>query len=219
MLKDFHRTAKNDEEATTQVLLAGLDLEASSNCYLALINLVRSGEKTGDAIADMLFGLTNPSAKLPFSFPRSVGHLPVFYNHLPTDKGFYRRPGSPNNPGRDYVFSSPAPLWPFGYGLSYATFEYLDARLSSKQLHPDDTLSIEVTLENTGYKAGKEVVQVYVRDIVSSVVTPVKQLKAFAKPFLQAGETKKIVLELPIQELALYDINMQKVVEDGEFEI
>ncbi len=134
MLKDFHRTAKNDEEATTQVLLAGLDLEASSNCYLALINLVRSGEKTGDAIADMLFGLTNPSAKLPFSFPQSVGHLPVFYNHLPTDKGFYRRPRSLNKPGRDYVFSSPAPLWSFGYGLSYTTFEYLDARFSSEQL-------------------------------------------------------------------------------------
>ena len=72
------------------------------------------GEKAGDAIADMLLGNINPSAKLPFSFPQSVGHLPVFYNHLPTDKGFYRRPGRPNEPGRDYVFSSPAPLWSLG---------------------------------------------------------------------------------------------------------
>ena len=177
------------------------------------------GEKAGDAIADMLLGYTNPSAKLPFSFPQSVGHLPVFYNHLPTDKGFYRQPGSPNRPGRDYVFSSPDPLWAFGHGLSYTTFEYLNADLSARYLQPTDTLIIKVSLKNTGKRAGKEVVQLYVRDIVSSVVTPVKQLKAFAKPLIKPGETKEVVLKLPIQELALYDIRMKRVVENGEYEL
>ena len=177
------------------------------------------GEKAGDAIADMLLGNINPSAKLPFSFPQSVGHLPVFYNHLPTDKGFYRRPGRPNEPGRDYVFSSPAPLWSFGHGLSYTTFEYLNAHYSAELLHPSDTLIVSVSLKNTGSVAGKEVVQLYVRDVVSSVVTPVKQLKAFSKPFLQPGEMQTVVLKLPIQELALYDLSMKKVVEEGEYEI
>lgn len=177
------------------------------------------GEKAGDAIADMLLGNINPSAKLPFSFPQSVGHLPVFYNHLPTDKGFYRRPGRPNEPGRDYVFSSPAPLWSFGHGLSYTTFEFLNAHYSAELLHPSDTLIVSVSLKNTGSVAGKEVVQLYVRDVVSSVVTPVKQLKAFSKPFLQPGEMQTVVLKLPIQELALYDLSMKKVVEEGEYEI
>jgi beta-glucosidase len=178
------------------------------------------GEKAGDAIAAMLFGDTNPSARLPFSFPQSTGHLPVFYNHLPTDKGFYHQPGSPGKPGRDYVFSSPAPLWAFGYGLSYTSFEYLDMQIShSGQLHPSDTLTVKITLKNSGAKAGKEVVQLYFRDQVSSVVTPVKQLKAFAKPFLLAGEIQTVELRLPVQEFALYDINMKKTVEEGEFEL
>ena len=177
------------------------------------------GEKAGDAIAAMLTGKTNPSARLPFSFPRSVGHLPVYYNHLPTDKGFYRRPGRPGHPGRDYVFSSPDPLWAFGYGLSYTVFEYVDARLSSVSLHPSDTLTVQVTLKNTGGRDGKEVVQVYIRDVAGSVVTPVRQLKAFAKPFLKAGETQTVALKLPVQEWALYDLKMQRVVEAGEFEI
>lgn len=93
---------------------------------------------------------------------------------MPTDKGFYRRPGRPNEPGRDYVFSSPAPLWSFGHGLSYTTFEYLNAHYSAELLHPSDTLIVSVSLKNTGSVAGKEVVQLYVRDVVSSVVTPVK---------------------------------------------
>jgi beta-glucosidase len=178
------------------------------------------GEKAGDAIAAMLFGHTNPSARLPFSFPQSTGHLPAFYNHLPTDKGFYHRPGSPGKPGRDYVFSSPAPLWAFGYGLSYTSFEYLDMQVSpAGELHPSDTLTVQVTLKNSGPTAGKEVVQLYFRDVVSSTVTPVRQLKAFAKPFLHAGETQTVELRLPVQEFALYDLHMNRIVEAGDFEL
>ena len=103
--------------------------------------------------------------------------------------------------------------------MSYTTFEYLNAHYSAELLHPSDTLIVSVSLKNTGSVAGKEVVQLYVRDVVSSVVTPVKQLKAFSKPFLQPGEMQTVVLKLPIQELALYDLSMKKVVEEGEYEI
>lgn len=177
------------------------------------------GERSGDAIADMLFGNTNPSAKLPFSFPQSVGHLPVFYNHLPSDKGIYKRPGAPNKPGKDYVFSSPDPLWAFGYGMSYTNFKYLGTELSDSVFHAADTVTIKVKVQNTGSRDGKEVVQLYVRDIVSSIVTPVKQLKDFKKPFIKAGETATVTLTLPVAELALFDLNMKRVVEPGDFEL
>ncbi len=177
------------------------------------------GERGGDAIAEMLFGKTNPSAKLPFSFPQSVGHLPVYYNHLPTDKGYYNQPGSPSKPGRDYVFSSPDPAWSFGHGLSYTSFEYLNVKFSDTILNPSDTLDIEIRIHNSGTKKGKEVVQLYVRDLVSSVVTPVKELKAFDKPSIQAADTATVILKLPISELALYNLKMKKVVEPGKFEI
>lgn len=177
------------------------------------------GERSGDAIASMLFGDTNPSAKLPFSFPQSVGHLPVYYNHLPTDKGYYRQRGSIDKPGRDYVFSSPDPLWAFGHGLSYTTFSYLDVALSDSVLHETDTLRIRLKVRNTGTRDGKEVVQLYVRDLKASVATPVQQLKDFSKPFIAAGETGEVTLTLPMPELALYNVDMERVVEPGDFEI
>lgn len=177
------------------------------------------GERSGDAIADMLFGETNPSAKLPFSFPQSVGHLPVYYNYLPSDKGYYRKRGSPDKPGRDYVFSSPDPLWAFGYGLSYTTFDYSNVVLSDTILHATDTLKIKLRIYNSGTRDGKEIVQLYVRDLKSSVVTPVQQLKGFSKPFIRAKETETVILTLPISELALYNSQMERVVEPGDFEI
>lgn len=177
------------------------------------------GECGGDAIANMLFGKINPSGKLPFSFPQSVGHLPVYYNYLPTDKGYYHKPGSPKQTGRDYVFSSPKPLWAFGYGLSYTTFKYLNAELSSKTLLFADTLKVKVKIYNAGMRDGKEVVQLYVRDMLSSVVTPVKQLKAFAKPFIKAGDTATVILKLPVTDLAFYNLEMKDVIEPGNFEI
>lgn len=177
------------------------------------------GERGGDAIADMLFGKTNPSAKLPFSFPQSVGHLPVYYNYLPTDKGYYHQRGSIDKPGRDYVFSNPDALWSFGYGLSYTNFKLSDIAFSDTVLGIHDTLKVKLKVNNTGAKDGKEVVQLYVRNLGGSVVTPIKQLKDFAKPFIAAGGNELVNLKLPISELTLYNINMKKVVEPGDFEI
>jgi beta-glucosidase len=177
------------------------------------------GEQGGNAIAEVLFGKVNPSGKLNVSFPQSVGHLPVFYNHYPSDKGYYHKRGTPENPGKDYVFSSPDPLWAFGTGLSYTSFEYKAMSVSKTSFSAGESCMIEVTVRNSGPVDGKEVVQLYVRDKVSSVATPVQELKRFEKVFIRAGETVKVRFDLPMSELALYDADMRRVVEPGEFEL
>jgi beta-glucosidase len=177
------------------------------------------GEQGGNAIAEVLFGKVNPSGKLNVSFPQSVGHLPVFYNHYPSDKGYYHKRGTPENPGKDYVFSSPDPLWAFGTGLSYTSFEYTAMSVSKTSFSAGESCTIEVTVRNSGPVDGKEVVQLYVRDNVSSVATPVRELKRFEKVFIRAGETVKVRFDLPMSELALYNADMKRVVEPGEFEL
>ena len=178
-----------------------------------------AGEQAGTALAELLFGDCNPSGRLPVSFPQSVGHLPCYYNHYPTDKGYYNRKGSPDKPGRDYVFSSPASLYAFGYGLSYTQFAYEDIELSAREVFPSDTLTVRVRVANTGSRAGQEVVQIYVRDLVSSVATPVKQLAAFRKVSLQPGTSQTVSLRIPVSELSLRNAQLRRVVEPGEFEV
>lgn len=177
------------------------------------------GEQGGNAIAEVLFGKTNPSGKLNVSFPQSVGHLPVFYNYYPSDKGYYKKRGSIDSPGKDYVFSSPDPVWAFGTGLSYTTFEYEKLSISKESFNSNETCHIEVTVKNTGAVDGKEVVQLYVDDKVSSVATPVHELKRFEKVFIKAGESVKVKFDLPMSELALYNVDMKRVVEPGQFEL
>lgn len=178
-----------------------------------------AGEQQGNSIADILFGDVNPSGKLPVSFPQSVGHLPVYYNHLPTDKGFYKKQGAVEKPGRDYVFSSPDALWSFGYGLSYTKFSLANFSVSKEHFNLTDTIELKLDVSNEGNVYGKEVVQVYVRDMVSSVLTPVKELKAFAKIGLSPSQTKQVMLTIPVGELYLYNKNYERVVEPGTFEI
>ena len=177
------------------------------------------GEQGGLALADMLFGKVNPSGKLNYSFPQSVGHLPCYYNYLPTDKGFYRSPGSKNKPGKDYVFSSPQALWAFGHGLSYADFDYLSATISKEDYGNDEEIEVTVTIRNTGDCDGLEVPQVYVRDVISSVVMPVQELKGFEKVLIKKGETVQVKITIPVSELALYNKDMEKVIEPGAFEL
>lgn len=178
-----------------------------------------AGEQAGTSIADILFGKVNPSGKTSFSFPQSTGHLPVYYNHLSTDKGYYKEPGSYEKPGRDYVFSSPDPLWAFGHGLSYTTFDFGKVSVNKQQYNPYDTIQVFVQLKNSGKMEGKEVVQVYVRDMVSSVMTPVKQLKAFTKVGLRPSESKKVTLSIPVKELFLTDNQGKRYLEPGTFEL
>lgn len=164
------------------------------------------GQETGHAVAEILFGDFNPSGKLPITVPRSAGHLPVFYNHKPSAR-------------RGYLFDDVSPLYPFGFGLSYTTFALENVRLSRKRIKRGASTKVMVDIKNTGKRAGNEVVQVYVRDLVSSVTRPVKELKGFKKVFLPAGERQTVEIDITPEALAFYDIDMKYVVEPGEFEI
>ena len=183
----------------------------------AIVEAWYPGEQGGNAIADILLGEVNPSGRLNCSYPRSVGHVPVVYDYKPSGRGINREPGTPENPGRDYVFSSPAPLFPFGHGLSYTTFEYSDLTIAAPDA--EGNIEVTVTVKNTGRRAGKEVVQLYVNDVVSSVTTPVKALKRFAKVGLAPGESRTVNFSLAPQDLALWNAGMQFVTEPGEFQV
>ncbi len=176
------------------------------------------GEKGGEAITRVLFGEVNPSGKLPVSFPQSTGHIPTVSNYKPSGRGFYKSPGAPDRPGRDYVFSSPAPLFCFGYGLSYTTFEYSNIKVENL-LESKDVVRVSFTIKNSGDRAGAEVAQIYVRDEVSSVSTPVRDLKAFEKVYLEPQEQKDLVLEIKKDDLKLWNKSMEYVLEPGKFTI
>jgi beta-glucosidase len=164
------------------------------------------GQECGRAVADVLFGDVNPGGKLPISIPRSVGHLPVFYNYKPSAR-------------RGYLWDDVSPLFPFGFGLSYTTFKLENVRLARKKIARDGSTRLLVDVTNTGQRAGAEVVQMYIRDCVSSVTRPVKELKGFQKVWLGPGETKTVTLDITRESLAFYDVNMKYGVEPGEFEI
>ncbi len=164
------------------------------------------GQETGRAVADVLFGDYNPGGKLPISVPRSVGHLPVFYNYKPSAR-------------RGYLFDDVSPLYAFGYGLSYTSFAIENLRLTKKKIRPDGSTQVLVDVTNAGKRAGTEVVQLYIRDLVSSVTRPVKELKGFRKVRLEPGESAMVTLDITPASLSFYDINMKYVVEPGDFEI
>jgi beta-glucosidase len=164
------------------------------------------GQETGRAVADVLFGDVNPGGKLPITIPRSVGHLPAFYNHKPSAR-------------RGYLFDDVSPLFAFGYGLSYTTFKLGNPRLAADKIARDGSTQLLVDVTNTGQREGAEVVQMYIRDLVSSVTRPVKELKGFRKVWLKPGETATVALEITPDLLSFYDLNMEYVVEPGDFEI
>jgi beta-glucosidase len=164
------------------------------------------GQEAGHAVAEILFGDHNPGGKLPISIPRSVGHLPVFYNHKPSAR-------------RGYLFDEVSPLFAFGFGLSYTKFNFKNIRLAKRKITRAGATQVFVDVTNTGKRAGTEVVQLYIRDCVSSVTRPVKELKGFAKISLSAGETKTVTLDITPESLAFWDVKMKCVVESGEFKI
>ncbi|MFI3315699.1 MAG: glycoside hydrolase family 3 N-terminal domain-containing protein [Rikenellaceae bacterium] len=179
-----------------------------------------SGEKGGDAIARIIFGEVNPSGRLSVTFPPTVGHIGMYANYKPSAKGFYRQRGSEENPGRDYVFSSPDPLFCLGYGLSYTTFEYSDIAIDYSNIYKEKgELTVSFTLKNSGEMDGAEVAQLYIRDLFSSVTTPVRALKGFKKVFLKRGESTRVEINVDKSQLALWNVNMEQVVEPGTFEV
>ena len=185
----------------------------------AIIEAWYPGEEGGNAVAGVLFGEVNPSGKLTVSVPQSAGHIPVFYNYKPSGRGFYKKPGSPEKPGRDYVFSSPDPLFPFGHGLSYTEFEYSDLQVQDAKLDMKGEMKLSVKVKNSGKITGKEVVQVYINDKISSVTTPVKVLKEFKKVEITPNQIVTINFSIPINEFGLWNEDMKYIVEPGEFEI
>ncbi|KAI0751919.1 glycoside hydrolase [Daedaleopsis nitida] len=188
----------------------------------AVIQQFYPGELGGLALAEMVFGDVNPSGKLPVSFPRSVGTTPVFYNYLKgarfVDAGEVLDDGSLKF-GHQYVLDSPIPLWSFGHGLSYTTFNYTDLTLSKSTIGTSEDLDVSLTVHNTGDRDGKEVVQVYMTDLVSSVVTPNQELVGFQKVDLASGENKKVTIHINSSQLAVWSLSNKFVVEPGQFAI
>jgi beta-glucosidase len=164
------------------------------------------GQETGTAVADVLFGDVNPGGRLPATVARSVGQLPVFYNYKPSGR-------------RGYVLDSIAPLFPFGYGLSYTTFVYSPPRLSAAHIVPTGTTSVAVDVRNTGARRGDEVVQMYIRDEVSAATRPVKELRGFQRITLEPGESRTVTFVIGPELLSYHGLEMKRVVEPGRFEI
>jgi beta-glucosidase len=177
----------------------------------AIINAWEPGEEGGKAVADVLFGDYNPGGKLPVTFPRSEGQIPVYYAHKPS--------GRKSAVWKDYVDGSAAPLFEFGYGLSYTTFEFSNLAVKPAKIPAEGTVTIGVDVTNTGKKAGDEVVQVYINDVLASVTRPVKELKAFERIHLKPGEKKTATFRIPAESLAFYDKNMERKVEPGVFKV
>ena len=185
----------------------------------AILEAWYPGEQGGNAVAGILFGKTNPSGRLPITFPTTVGQLPVYYDHKPSGAGYYHRPGSPEQPGRDYVDASPEPLFPFGHGLSYTAFAYSDLRLSTAQLDPAGSLEVRCKVKNTGARSGKDVVQLYLRTNSHVITMPVLELKKFEKVALEAGEEKELRFLLTPKDLAHLNPRFEKIVESCDYEI
>jgi beta-glucosidase len=164
------------------------------------------GQEAGHAVAEVLFGDSNPGGKLPITFPRSAGHLPAFYNYKPMAR-------------RGYLFDDVTPLFAFGYGLSYTTFTIGNLRLTRKRIPRDGSTRVLADVTNTGEREGTEVVQLYIRDVFSSVTRPLKELKGFERVSLQPGETKTVAFDITPESLAFYGIDMKYAVEPGQFEI
>jgi beta-glucosidase len=172
------------------------------------------GTQSGNAIADVLFGDVNPGGKLPVTFPRTVGQVPIYYNHLNTG----RPPEAENRYTSKYQDVPWTPLFPFGYGLSYTQFKLSNLQLSAPRIQVEK-LRVTVDVENVGPRAGEEVVQLYIRDPVASLARPVKELKDFKRVTLQAGEKRTVEFTLTRDQLAFWNREMRFVVEPGEFRV
>lgn len=226
LIKELAATGK----PVVTVVMAGRQLVIADEVKVsdAMLYSFHPGTMGGPAIADILFGEVNPSGKTPVTFPRMSGQVPIYYAQHKTG-----RPANPTEMLIDeipveagqtsvgcrsfYLDAGNSPLFPFGYGLSYTTFEYSNLSLASDKLTAQDTLSISFTLKNTGKYDGTEVVQLYVQDKVGSVTRPVKELKRFQRVTLKAGESTQVSLNLPVSELAFWGYDMNYTVEPGDF--
>lgn len=181
----------------------------------AVLEAWMGGTEAGSAIADVLFGDVNPGGKLPVTFPRTVGQVPIYYNHKNTG-----RPPEANNRYTSKYLDVPwTPLFPFGYGLSYTQFKITNLQLSAQSIHANGKLTVSVDVENAGKRPGDEVVQLYIRDVAASMTRPVKELKGFQRVTLQPGEKRRLEFVLGLEQLGFWNREMRFVVEPGEFKV
>lgn len=191
-----------------------LDIRWANEHVPSIIQAWFPGVEAGNAIADILFGDANPSAKLPLSWPLSVGQIPVYYNHLNTG-----RPSSPDRWHTGYIDESREPLFPFGYGLSYTTFAYSNLQVESSTIPESGTLRVSAEVKNTGERTGTEVAEFYVRDLIAPTSQPVKELKGFTRITLAPGEQKKVEFTVQAHDLGSYDPSMRWVVPEGTYDV
>jgi len=181
----------------------------------AILESWMGGTESGNAIADILFGDVNPGGKLPVTFPRLTGQVPIHYNHLNTG-----RPPEASNRYTSKYFDAPwTPQFPFGFGLSYTQFKISNVQISAAQIRPEGTIRVSADVENTGKRAGDEVVQLYVRDVAASIARPVKELKGFQRVTLQPGQKRSVEFVLSAEQLGFYNRDMKFIVEPGEFRV
>jgi beta-glucosidase len=219
--KEFLAELKKLGKPVILVLMNGrpLTLSWENENMDAILEAWYPGTMGGDAIAQTLYGINNPGGKLPITFPRTLGQVPIYYNHKNTGRPYLGTTDKEQKYKSRYIDSDNSPLYPFGYGLSYTTFDYSNLRLSSKSISMGEKVKISVDVANTGNYDGEEVVQLYVKDEVGSVTRPVRELKGFKKLLLKKGEKKTVEFELSTDDLRFYTIDMKFVAEPGDFEI
>ncbi len=213
LLEEIHATGK----PVIAIVMAGrpLTIEWMDENIPAIVNAWHLGTMAGSAITDVLFGDYNPSGKLTITFPRNVGQIPIYYSMKNTGRPFDAKDKYTSK----YIDVPNEPLYPFGYGLSYTTFKYSDLQLDKKLIGFDETLKINMTITNTGSRAGEETVQLYIRDLVGSVTRPVKELKGFQKINLQPSESRKVTFTLSSDDLKFYTQDMSFKAEAGRFKV
>ena len=219
--KDLLQALLKTGKPVVLVLFTGrpLVLVEENEIVPAILNVWFPGSEAGSAIADVLFGKESPSGKLTATFPRSVGQVPIYYNHKNTGRPLSNKEGKFEKFRSNYIDERNEPLYPFGFGLSYTTFSYSNLKISSAVINFKEKLNVTIDVTNTGNYDGKEVVQLYIRDLVGSVTRPVRELKGFQKIDLKKGQMQKVLFELSIEDLKFYNSNLKFEAEPGRFEI
>jgi beta-glucosidase len=219
--KDLLQALVKTGKPVVLVLFTGrpLVLVQENETVPAILNTWFAGSEAGSAIADVLFGDENPSGKLTTTFPRSAGQIPIYYSHKNTGRPLGNTEGKFEKFKSNYIDERNEPLFPFGFGLSYTTFDYSNLKLSSDKMKFDGKISASVDITNTGNYDGKEVVQLYTRDLVGSVTRPLKELKGFQKITLKKGEKKTVTFEISVEDLKFYNSDLEFVAEPGLFEV
>lgn len=219
--KEFLAELKKLKKPIVLVLLNGrpLTLSWENDNMDAILEAWWPGTMGGDAVAQTLYGINNPSGKLPMTFPRNVGQIPVYYNNKNTGRPYLGTTDPEQKYKSRYIDVDNSPLYPFGFGLSYTKFEYSNLKLSSKQMNANGKITVSVDIANTGNYDGEEVAQLYVRDVVGSVTRPMKELKGFEKVALKKGEKKTITFDISESDLRFYNIDMKFTAEPGDFEV